>query len=91
MKIAVPHWPDCDPYVGRFIAPNTYLLSGACQDGPLTKMKDRRTVTGDLQHAFKATRDLAEEGLHNHQLSTTESYRFVGACPAGMTVDSGSF
>jgi hypothetical protein len=91
MKIAVPHWPDCDAYIGRFVAPNSYLLSGSCPDGPLTKMNERRTVTGDLQRAFTATRDRSEEGLHNHQLTTTESYRFVGACPAGMAVESGSF
>jgi hypothetical protein len=91
MKIDVPHRPDCDPYVGRFVAPNSYRLSGACPDGPLTKMNESLTVTGDLQHAFVAVRAMTEEGFHNHQFSTTKAYRFVGACPAGIAVESCSF
>lgn len=90
-RIAAPHWPTCDAYTGRFIAPNTYLISGACQDGPLSKTQDHQAYTGDLQSAFTATSDQTESGLHSFRLHTVSSYRFVGACPPGMPAENGSF
>ena len=76
-----PRTPDCTEYSVVRTGPRTLVLDSTCKAGGTTTM--HRVVSGDFASAYTADGTMEVTGLMRAVVH--ESYRYLGACPAGLT------
>ena len=84
--------PPCAPWQAKTIKDNVILETDSCVDNGKTS-RIKRYVSGDLQSRF-AVRDFFStetSPLTRDRSSDEVTYRYLGACPAGMHVKQGAF
>jgi hypothetical protein len=73
--------PGCTEYRISRTGPRTLVLGSICKDGE-TSTSMHREVSGDFASGYSANGTMEVSGLTRAVVH--ESYRYLGACPAGL-------